>query len=71
MGTLTAFGVGVLLGAVAAFPAGRKFDRAHRAARVAAEYVGEARFRAGGAAGSVALFAGFLVVGALFVWAGR
>lgn len=61
MGTAFAFGLGVIVGALCAFNAGRKFQDARRASALAAEYFGVARTRWGGAAGSLVVFA--LVVG--------
>lgn len=71
MGGLVAFGVGALVGALAAFGAGRKYERAHQASVLAAGYVGEARMLAGRAVGGVVLFGLVVLAGAVFVWAGR
>jgi hypothetical protein len=71
MGAMSAFGLGVLLGAACSWSAARRYERFHRASVIAALHVGEARTAAGGVARGVAAFALLLVVGALFVWAGR
>lgn len=71
MGSLIAFGLGILVGALGAFGGGRRYERAHRSSLIAAEYMGEARMYAGKAAGGVALFAVVVVIGALAIWAGR
>lgn len=71
MRTLTAFGLGILIGAVGAFGGGRRYERAHRASLIAIEYAGAARMFAGKAVGGVALFAVVVAIGALAVWVGR
>lgn len=71
MGSMIAFGLGLLLGAVCGFPGGRRYERFHRASAIAAAYVGEARMAASGVARGVIGFAALLVVGVLFMWAGR
>lgn len=71
MGVLAAFGLGVLMGVLGGFGGGRRYERAHHASLIASEYVGAARHMAGKAVGGVVLFAVVLLVGALFVWAGR
>ncbi|GAA2566458.1 hypothetical protein GCM10010435_44610 [Winogradskya consettensis] len=71
MQVMVGFGLGVLVGALAAFGSGRKYERAHQASVLAAGYVGAARELAGKAAGGVVLFAVVVLAGALVVWSGR
>lgn len=71
MGAIAAFGIGVLIGALGAFGAGRRYERAHHAYVIAAGYVGDARVLTGGAVRGALLLAGLVLVGALFLWAGN
>jgi hypothetical protein len=71
MGSMAGFGLGATLGTLAAFAAGRRYERAHQASVLAAEYVGAARHLAGKAVGAVVLFVLVLLAGIVFVWAGR
>lgn len=71
MGGLIAFGLGLLVGVLGGFGGGRRYERAHRAGLVAAEYLSVARFHAGRAVGGVALFALMAGAGALLIWIGR
>ncbi len=70
MGSVVAFGLGAVVGTLAAFSAGRRYERAHQASVLAAGYVGAARELAGKAAGGVVVFALGLAAGAVAVWAG-
>jgi short subunit fatty acids transporter len=71
VGSLIAFGLGIVVGAVGAFGGGRRYERAHRASVIAAGYLGEARTYGRQAVGGVALFVLVVAVGALAVWVGR
>lgn len=71
MGSLIAFGLGVLVGAIGAFGGGRRYERAHRAGLIAAGFVGEARLYAGQAIGRVLVFVLIVAAGGLLVWYGR
>lgn len=71
MGGLIVFGLGLLVGALGGFGGGRRYERAHHAGRVAAEYLSVARFHAARAVGGVALFAVVAAAGALLIWFGR
>lgn len=67
MRALIAFGLGVLLGALAAFQAGRRYEAAAVASTLAAGYVGLARARWRAAAGSVVLAVLAVAAGVLII----
>lgn len=67
MGTAFAFGLGMALGALLAFRAGRRYQDAHRASQVAAEYLGVARERWHGAASAVVVFAAVVAAGVVIM----
>lgn len=71
MGSMIAFGLGILIGGAGMWNAGRRYERFHRASVIAAMHVGEARMHGGGAVRGVIGFGLLLVVGGLFVWFGR
>lgn len=71
MGSMIGFGLGVLVGALCSFAGGRRYERFHRASVIAAMHVGEAREAGRGVGRSIVGFVALLVVGALFLWAGR
>ncbi len=71
VGSLIAFGLGVLVGALGAFGGGRRYERAHRASIIAAGYLGEARLYTGQAIGKVLLFLVVVALGGLAIWLGR
>ncbi|GIE30191.1 hypothetical protein Ait01nite_032360 [Actinoplanes italicus] len=71
MGVGIAFGFGVIVGALAAFAGGRRYEAAAAASMVAAGYVSIARARWRAAFRSVALAALVIAVGAAVVMASR
>jgi hypothetical protein len=71
MGIMFALGLGAILGALAAFPAGKHYGLAELERRAAAERWGYAREHYGRAAGPLALLFGVVVVGLLAMFFGR
>ncbi len=61
------FGLGLMLGALLTFWAGRVYQDAYRASQQAAAYVGVARERWARAVGPVVLLAAVVAVGAMFM----
>lgn len=67
MRAMFAFGLGAAVGAVLAFHAGRRFEAARIATRLAIPYVGVARERVRAAAGGVITFAVVIAAGAIIM----
>ncbi|GIF16533.1 hypothetical protein [Actinoplanes teichomyceticus] len=71
MGALIAFGLGVVVGGLAAFTGGRRYEAAAAASMVAAGYVSVARTRWRAAVRSVALAVVVVALGAVVILVGR
>ncbi|MEV6297868.1 hypothetical protein AB0M02_00510 [Actinoplanes sp. NPDC051861] len=69
MGALIAFGLGVIVGGLAAFQGGRRYEAAAAASAVAAGYVSVARARWRTALGAIALAAAVILLGGLVILA--
>jgi hypothetical protein len=66
-----AYGLGVVVGALAAFTGGRRYEAAASASMIAAGYVSIARARWKAAVRSVALAVLAVAVGVVVVWLNR